>query len=149
MKSNRIFKISEIENLTRDRLRNEIRNAHGAELRQQAIDELRDELDREPTEEEIKARFDQLVEKALNEAFPGRFKIELDKRTKFDLEPHEFADLQQRKRLVLGRNHLVIRTMSKDDKFTVYYRDYERPFEPDTDRKDNLLELPRYAHSKD
>ena len=46
--------ISDIENLTRDRLRNEIRNAHGAALRQQAIDELRVELDREPTEEEIR-----------------------------------------------------------------------------------------------
>lgn len=141
--------ISEIENLTRDRLRNEIRNAHGDQIRQQAIDELRDELGREPTEEEIKARFDQLVEKAVNEAFPGRFKIELDKREKFDLEPHEFADLQQRKILVLGRNHLIIRTMSKNDKVTVYYRDYERPFEPDTDKKDNLLELPRYSHSND
>lgn len=141
--------ISEIENLTRSRLRNEIRNANGAALRQQAIAELQVELGRMPTEEEITARFNQLLEEAVNEAFQGRLLSELDNRTKFDLEPHEFADLQQRKILVLGRDHLVIRTMSKDDKVTVYYRDYERPFEPDTDRSDNLLSLPRYAHTED
>jgi len=66
---------------------------------------------------------------------------------KFDLEPHEFADLQHRKILVLGRNHLVIRRMTKNGTVTVYSWDYERPFEPDTDRSDNLLSLPRYVHT--
>ena len=28
-----------------------------------------------------------------------------------------------------------------------YYRDYERPFEPNTPTGDNLLSLPRYKHA--
>lgn len=136
--------IPEIENLTRNRLRSEIRNANGAAFRQQAIDELQAELGRAPTEEEITARFDQILETAVNGAFQGRLLTELNNRMKFDLEPHEFADLQQRKILVLGRNHLVIRKMNRDGTITVYYRDYERPFEPGTDKSDNLLSLPRY-----
>jgi hypothetical protein len=83
----------------------------------------------------------------VNAGFRGRLLIELDRRMKFDLEPHEFADLQKRKILVLGRDHLVIRHMTKNNKVTVYYRDYERPFEPNTDRTDNLLSLPQYVHT--
>jgi hypothetical protein len=30
----------------------------------------------------------------------------------------------------------------------VYYRDYERPFEPNTPTGDNLLSLPRYKHDE-
>jgi hypothetical protein len=141
--------IPEIESLTRSRLRNEIRTANGAALRQQAIDELQVELGRAPTEQEITARLNQLLENAVNGAFQGRLSIELGNRMKFDLEPHEFADLQHRKILVLGRDHLVIRRMSRDDETTVYYRDYERPFEPNTEKSDNLLSLPRYAHSEE
>lgn len=142
--------ISEIENLTRDRLRNEIRNSNGPAFRQQAIDELQAELGRAPTEEEIIARFDQILENAVNTAFRGRLQTELDNRMKFDLEPHEFADLQHKKILVLGRGHLVIRRMFKNDpKVTVYYRDYESPFEPNTEQSDNLLSLPRYKHAGD
>ena len=59
-----------------------------------------------------------------------------------------FAELQKRKILVLGRNHLDIRKMTKNDKVTVYYRDYERPYEPNTDKRDNLLYLPRYKHTE-
>lgn len=139
--------IQEIENLTRNRLRTEIRNANGDAFRQQAIDELQVELGRAPAEEEINARFDQILENAVNSSFQGRFLIELNNRMKFDLEPHEFADLQERKILVLGRNHLVIRKMTKNGIATVYYRDYEHPFEPNTDQSDNLLSLPRYKHT--
>lgn len=139
--------IPEIENLTKDRLRNEIRNSNGAAFRQQAIDELQAELGRAPTEEEITTRFNQILENAVNGAFQGRLQSELNNRMKFDLEPHEFADLQHQKILVLGRNHLVIRKMSKDGKVTVYYRDYEFPFEPNTNKSDNLLSLPRYIHN--
>jgi hypothetical protein len=138
--------IPEIENLVRNRLRNEIRNANGVAFRQQAIDELQVELNRAPTEDEITERFNHILETAVNGVFTGRFLIELDRRMAFDLEPHEFADLQQRKILVLGRNHLVIRRMTKNGKTTVYYRDYERPFEPGTDKSDNLLSLSRYLH---
>jgi hypothetical protein len=139
--------IPEIESLTRSRLRSEIRSANGAAFRQQAIDELQAELGRAPTGEEIAARFEQILERAVNQAFRGRLLAELDMRMTFDLEPHEFADLQHRKVLVLGRNHLVIRTMTREGKVTVYYRDYERPFEPNADRRDNLLSLPRYVHA--
>lgn len=139
--------IPEIENLTRSRLRSEIRNANGVAFRQQAIDELQAELGRAPTEDEINARFNQILENAVNLSFQGRFLSELTNRMKFDLEPQEFADLQNRKILVLGRNHLVIRKMTKNGTVTVYYRDYERPFEPNTDRSDNLLSLPRYEHA--
>lgn len=141
------IEIQEIENLTRNRLRTEIRNVNGVAFRQQAIDELQVELGRVPTEEEINARFDQILENAVNSLFQGRYLIELNNRMKFDLEPHEFADLQERKILVLGRNHLVIRKMTKNGIITVYYRDYEHPFEPNTDRSDNLLSLPRYKHT--
>jgi hypothetical protein len=65
-----------------------------------------------------------------------------------DLEPHEFAELQRHKVLVLGRNHLGIRKMNRNGKVTVYYRDYERPFEPNTDKRDNLLSLPRYRRAE-
>lgn len=140
--------IPEIESLTRSRLRSEIRNANGPAIRQQAMGELQAELGRAPTEEEIRARFDEILEKAVNGAFRGRLLTELDRRMKFDLEPSEFADLQHRKILVLGRDHLVIRRMTKNGKVTVYYRDYERPFEPNTDRRDNLLSLPRYVHTE-
>lgn len=140
--------IPEIEGLTRSRFRNELRATRGAEFRQQAIAELTAELGRTPTEEEITARFNEILERAVNSGFRGRFLIELDNRMRFDLEPHEFADLQRRKILVLGRNHLVIRHMTKNDKVTVYYRDYERPFEPNTDKSDNLLSLPGYVHAE-
>ena len=69
---------------------------------------------------------------------------ELDRRLALDLEPSEFADLQERKLLVLGRGELDIRTTPDG---TVYYRDYERPFEPGTSKADNLLSLPRYTHT--
>jgi hypothetical protein len=38
---------------------------------------------------------------------------------------------------------LEIRTTPRG---TVYYRDYERPFQPDVSKADNLLSLPRYTH---
>lgn len=139
--------LPEIESLSRGRLRNELRIARGAEFRQRAIDELQAELGRGPTEEEITARFNQILENSVSSALPGRVRAELDNRMTFDLEPHEFADLQQRKILVLGRDHLEIRKMTRNGKVTVYYRDYERPFEPDTDKSDNLLSLPRYKHT--
>lgn len=140
--------IPEIENLSRGRLRREIRNTQSDEIRQRAIAELQAELGRAPTEEEITARFNLILENIVSSAVPGRLRAELDIRMKFDLEPHEFADLERRKILVLGRDHLVIRKMTKNDTVTVYYRDYERPFEPNTIKSDNLLSLPRYKHTE-
>lgn len=138
--------LGEIENLSRNRLRNEIRSRDGAALRQQALDELRAELGREPTTEEIDGRRDQLIERAVAIALAARFRAELDARMKFDLEPHEFAKLQQGRILTLDRNHLEIRSATRDGHTMVYYRDWERPFEPNTDKRDNLMSLPRYKH---
>lgn len=70
-------------------------------------------------------------------------RVERDRRLRFDLEPSEFAALQRSGILTLGRHHLEIRTT---DDGTVYYRDYERPFEPGTPTHDNLMSLPRYKH---
>lgn len=141
-----LTELPEIESLSRSRLRSELRSSNGAAIRQQAIDELQAELGRTPTEAEITARFNEILERMVSSAVPGRVRAELDNRMKFDLEPHEFAELQKRKILVLGRNHLDIRKMTKNGKVTVYYRDYERPYEPNTDKQDNLLSLPRYKH---
>lgn len=140
------IELGEISQLSRDRLRREIRRDRGAALRTQAIVALTTELGRAPDEAEITARLNALIDREVDVAFPSRLERELDVRMAFNLEPHEFAALQrQRKLLVLGRNHLVIRTMRRSggDRVT-YYRDYERPFEPNTDKRDNLMSLPRY-----
>jgi hypothetical protein len=133
----------EIQRLSRDRLRAEVRAESGTVLRQVAVEQLQFELGREPTQEEIEARLRELIEAIVEPLLPGRFRAELDQRMAFDLAPNEFAGLQRQGILVLGRGHLEIRTT---DRGTVYYRDYERPFEPGVSKTDNLLSLPRYTH---
>jgi hypothetical protein len=140
-----LMEITEIEQITRRLLRIELRAQNGTVFRQQAIEELEQELGRTPTEDEINARVNFKLDQAVAIAFPGRLKIELDKRMKFDLEPFEFADLQKNKFLTLGLGKLDIITMHRDGKVTVYYRDHEQPFEPNVDTRDNLLALPRYV----
>jgi hypothetical protein len=142
-----LTEIAEIEQITRRLLRTELRTQNGTAFRQQAIEELQQELGRAPTEDEINARVNFKLDQAVAIAFPGRLKIELDKRMKFDLEPFEFADLQKKKFLTLGLGKLDIITMHRDGRVTVYYRDHERPFEPNVDQSDNLLNLPRYVSS--
>jgi hypothetical protein len=134
----------EAPGIARSLLRSEYRAQHANALRQQAISELQTELGRTPTEAEIRARIDALVNVATEPAVPGRTRVELDRRLTFDLEPSEFAALQRTKILTLGRDQLEIRTTPDG---TVYYRDYERPFEPNTPTSDNLLSLPRYKHT--
>ncbi|MDQ3738119.1 MAG: hypothetical protein M3337_02995, partial [Actinomycetota bacterium] len=138
--------LDEIRALSRDRLRAEVRADSGAVLRQAAIGQLEFELGRAPTDEEIEARLRELIDLVVEPLLPARFRTEVDRRLAFDLEPHEFADLQGRGILVLGRDHLVVRTTRRTGG-TVYYRDYERPFEPGVSTADNLLSLPRYTHS--
>ena len=140
-----ITEIAEIEQLTRRLLRTELRTQNGAAFRQQAIEELQQELGRAPTEDEINARVNFKLDQAVAIAFPGRLKIELDKRMKFDLEPFEFADFQKKKFLTLGLGKLDIITTHRDGRVTVYYRDHEQPFEPNVDQSDNLLNLPKYV----
>ena len=140
-----LTEIVEIEQITRRLLRTELRAQNGATFRQQAIEELQQELGRPPTEDEINARVNFKLDQAVAIAFPSRLKKELDKRMKFDLEPFEFADLQKIKFLTLGLGKLDIITMHRDGRVTVYYRDHEQPFEPNVDQTDNLLNLPRYV----
>jgi hypothetical protein len=139
-----LTEIAEIEQITRRLLRTELRAQNGAAFRQQAIEELQQELGRPPTEDEINARVNFKLDQAVAIAFPSRLKKELDKRMKFELEPFEFADLQKMKLLTLGLGKLDIITMHREGKVIVYYRDHEQPFEPNVDQRDNLLNLPRY-----
>jgi hypothetical protein len=132
----------EIQRLSRDRLRAEVRAESGTVLRQVAVEQLQFELGREPTQDEIEARVRELIEAIVEPLLPGRFRAELDQRLAFDLAPNEFAGLQRQGILVLGRGDLEIRTTERG---TVYYRDYERPFEPGVSKADNLLSLPRYT----
>lgn len=135
--------IDEAPDIARRLLRVEFRSQHAATLRSQAVAELQTELGRAPTESEIQARIDKIVADATEPGVPGRARVELERRATFDLEPSEFALLQRRKILTLGRDQLEIRTTRGG---TVYYRDYEHPFEPGTPTHDNLLSLPRYKH---
>jgi hypothetical protein len=140
-----LTEIPEIEQITRRLLRTELRAQKGATFRQEAIEELQQELGRPPTEDEINARVNFKLDQAVAIAFPSRLKKELDKRMKFELEPFEFADLQKLKFMTLGLGKLDIISMHRDGKVTVYYRDHEQPFEPHVDQRDNLLNLPRYV----
>ena len=143
-----ILSVSQIETdeapgIARGLLRAEYRSQHAATLRPQAIAELQAELGRAPTEDEIRVRVEKIVADATEPGVPGRARVELNRRMRFDLEPSEFAALQRTGILTLGRDQLEIRTTPGG---TVYYRDYERPFEPNTPTGDNLLSLPRYKH---
>ena len=143
-----ILAVSQIETdeapgIARGLLRAEYRSQHASTLRPQAIAELQAELGRAPTEDEIRARIEKIVADATEPGVPGRARVELNRRMRFDLEPSEFAALQRTGILTLGRDQLEIRTTPDG---TVYYRDYERPFEPNTPTGDNLLSLPRYKH---
>lgn len=133
----------EAPGIARRLLRAEFRVQHASELRPDAIAQLQAELGRMPTEDEIRARIDRNVAVATEPFVTNRARIELEKRLTFDLEPFEFAALQRGRVLTLGRDQLEIRT-TRDG--TVYYRDYERPFEPNTPTWDNLLSLPHYKH---
>jgi hypothetical protein len=144
-----ILAVSDVERaeapgLARALLRAEYRSQHAATLRPQAVSELQVELGRAPTEDEIRARIDEIVADATEPGVAGRARAELARRARFDLEPSEFAALQRTGILTLGRDQLEIRTTPDG---TVYYRDYERPFEPNTPTGDNLLSLPRYKHA--
>ena len=135
--------MDEAPGIARARLRGEYRSQHAATLRTRAKAELEAELERAPTETEIQVRIEKIVVEATEPGVPGRARVEIDKRLTFDLEPSEFAALQRTGVLTLGRDQLEIRTTRGG---TVYYRDYERPFEPRTPTHDNLLSLPRYKH---
>jgi hypothetical protein len=149
---NQIYKIlsisqkelEELKGITRDILRNEINANQMPEIREQAISELEGELGRTPNETEINDRINQIITELIEDNFSIRYQIELDRRMKFQLEPFELAKLQRKNILILGKDHLVIRDMRTENGITTYYRDYEQPFEPLTNKNDNLMNLPKY-----
>jgi len=129
----------EIHAIAERLLRQELRTAHEQEYRDRARAELLAELGREPTPAEVETRFSAILAEEVRARLPRRFRRERERYLKFDLEPFEFADLQQRKILFLEHYILEIIKMRNSAGGTVYYRD-----EPDQDKGDNLLKLPRY-----
>ena len=131
--------VPEIRQRAKGLLRRELNQAKGVQFHQQAHDELLAELGREPTADEIEARFREILAAAVDAGVDKRFRAEREHFLKLDLEPFEYADLQQRKLLVL--EHMVLQIVKVRDSAggTVYYRD-----KPDRDKGDNLLFLPRY-----
>lgn len=153
IKENQIYQIltlaeregPEIIKQTKDRLKLEIDILQEVELQQQAFAELQEELGRDPTDVEFSIRFERLKIAAFDDAIDSRIELELNLHMRFDLEPFEFANLERKGILMLGRNHLIIVDMKRDDKIITYYRDFEFPFEKGVDQTDNLLALPRYS----
>jgi len=133
----------EIHALAERLLRQELQAAHGQEYRARARQELLAELGREPTTEELQTRFNAILDVAVSTALPKRYRRERERFLKFDLEPFEFADLQQRKILFLEYYDLQIIKMRASAGGTVYYRD-----KPDQEKGDNLLKLPHYKSKK-
>lgn len=101
------------------------------------------ELGRDPTPAEAQARYDAILAAQVRAGLPRRFRRERERYLKFDLEPFEFASLQQKRVLVLEHYILEIVKMRDSIGGTVYYRD-----QPDTDKGDNLLKLPRRSPAR-
>ncbi|MEP6573357.1 MAG: hypothetical protein ABJD11_11705 [Gemmatimonadota bacterium] len=137
------IEVPEIQQRARSLLRQELNTAHGSEFRQQAHDQLFAELGREPTADEVTARFNEILAAAVDAGAAKRYRKEREFFLKFDLEPFEFASLQQKKILVLEHFILQIVKIRDSEGGTVYYRD-----KADADVGDNLLKLPRYKSQK-
>ena len=133
------IEVPEIKALARSLLRRELEAAHGQEYRQQAHDELLAELGREPTSAEIEARHDEILAAEVDRGADKRYRRERERFLKFDLEPFEFAQLQEQKLVILEFEGLQIVKVRKSAGGAVYYRD-----RPDSDKGDNLLKLPHY-----
>ena len=97
-------------------------------LRDEALEELEEELDDTPTndqvEERLQEKIDELVAEALDECALDELDTDLEdavrEQTRFDMAPFEMGDLQLKKILLLYRFDLVIR------KGKPYYRDRPR-----------------------
>lgn len=149
---NQIFKLfalsalelAEIPDLTRRSLRGELLAQNGTTYRIQAINDLTNELGIMPGEDEITARVDVILNVDVEDAFPARYIIESDFHMTFELEPFEFAELQQQKTLELGSKQLEIITRRDNVQVTVYYRDIRTKPRPEPKVSDNLLDLRKY-----
>jgi hypothetical protein len=128
----------EIKRRAKQLLRSELEASHGQEYRDQAHTELLGELGREPTQQEIEERYQAILSDNVKRGLDRRYKRELERYLKFDLEPFEFANLQKKGILILEYSDLQIIKRRKRGK-EVYYRD-----RPDGGERDNLLNLPPY-----
>ena len=119
-----------------------IRDEQGDEITQQETDALRNDLGREPTQEEIDEAVDAAVSALVDDAEVDYEATDLSDDAdpliagvlRFDLVPAEFAKLQGAGVLAIAGKE-IIRMASG----TVYYRD-----RPDFFFRDNLLALRRY-----
>ena len=141
------LEIPEIESYTRAVLRREFCDENEETYRAEAIEALEAALGRTPEETEINQRVSELLSADVDRAYYPRYVTEYDRHQAFDLEPFEFAQLQRSGILILGKDHLVIRQMTRNDRITVYYRDHEPPFLPGPTPQDNLMSLPRYRRT--
>ena len=124
----------------------EIRASDEDVLRDEALEELEEELDDTPTndqvEERLQEKIDELVAEALDEYALDELDTDLEdavrEQTRFDMAPFEMGDLQLKKILLLYLFDLVIR------KGKPYYRD-----RPDGYIPDNLMELPGFTPDDD
>jgi len=142
------LELPEIESTASQYLRTEIVEERGDEITALAISTLENELGRTPTEEEISTRYNILLADLIRANLYSRNLIELDRRMKFQLEPFEFASLQRKSILILGKDQLVIIDMNVHGKVITYYRDFEFPFDPGASPNDNLMNLPKYKSSE-
>jgi hypothetical protein len=119
-----------------------IRDEQGDDITQQETDALRNDLGREPTQEEIDEAVDAAVSGLVDDAQVDYEATDLSadvnpliaRALRFDLVPAEFAKLQSAGVLAIAGKE-IIRMASG----TVYYRD-----RPDFFFRDNLLALGRY-----
>jgi hypothetical protein len=131
---------TEIKSYTTNVLTAEVKATHDTVFLAAAENELFAETGVTPTTEEIRKRANEMIARAVKALFDDRFKIEFERRMTLDLEPAEFALLQQKHLLVLGKNWLEIR--ERDE--VPYYRDIPYNPDPEPEENDNLMELPRY-----
>jgi hypothetical protein len=125
-----------------------VRADQGAAIAQQATDDLRAALGREPTQAEIETAVNTAVNTLVDTAQAtyegGDLTHDLDGRIartlRFDLAPTEFATLQTEHKALAIAGKEIIRMRSG----TVYYRDH-----PDFVLSDNLLALDHYHYPYD
>jgi len=126
--------------------RSQILDEQEEELRQQVTEHLTSLQGQTPTDEQIEARLNavldsmvaEAVEVFVEEELPTQLETALDEVLRFDLDSPEFYALEDDKVLII-RGYERIR-MVRNGRESLYYRD-----RPDDTRSDNLLSLPKYT----
>lgn len=143
--------ITRVENAFKSDTRTQITNDQGDDLRQEAKDELEQELGTTPTQEQIDERFRQKLDALVNEAFKAYkesaqhdadVEAAIDAILTLDMAPDEYGHLQRQGIVDVVGFDLIERHNRKNRPGTVilYYRD-----RADFDVRDNLLNKLKYA----